>query len=316
MSLSRAWRMLFRRDATMKSVYLLLSLSLFALLMVGCASSEQSVSSAPTPDLEATVEAMLEEKLEALATPIQNTSNESTSVLSESLGALPTLTPTPTSIPPAPTATAVPVTKVPVVQVEVAKAAPTAAPKAVAMMPTATPVPPAAMRVIPTPTPAPVSTPKSQGLAPLTDTVTVATILSDFWTDPEAATTKYSNQTFRVSGRVDQGVYMPPYSPPTNQELDLAIDIQGPGSLPILDFVKCKVLDESFNSYDYNGKEVIVSGTFDKWEISQESPSRIVVLSPCTLTPEFIPTPTPTPTPKQLLQAFQECRIGVKKSEL
>ena len=83
----------------MKSVYLLLGLSLIVLLMLGCSSTEQPVPSAPIPDLEATIEAILEEKLAALATPVQNTSNESTSVLTESLGELPTLTPTPTQLP-------------------------------------------------------------------------------------------------------------------------------------------------------------------------------------------------------------------------
>ena len=147
----------------MRPVYLLLGLSFIALLMAGCSSSEQPVPSAPTPDLETTVEAIVEEKLAAIATPIQNTSNESTSVLSESLGALPAPTSTPTPIPPTPTATAEPVTKAPVVQVQVAKAAPTAAPIAVVVMPTTAPptptIGPITMKVNPTPTPTPTLTP-------------------------------------------------------------------------------------------------------------------------------------------------------------
>lgn len=47
----------------MKPVYLLLGLSIIALLMVGCSSSEQPVPSVPTHDLEATVEAIVEAKL-------------------------------------------------------------------------------------------------------------------------------------------------------------------------------------------------------------------------------------------------------------
>ena len=55
----------------MRPIYLLLGLSFIALLSAGCSSSEQPVPSAPTPDLEATVEAMVQKELEkTVSTPI------------------------------------------------------------------------------------------------------------------------------------------------------------------------------------------------------------------------------------------------------
>ena len=84
----------------MKPVYLMLGLSFIALLMVGCSSSEQPVPSAPTPDLEATVEARDQKQLDSLKPDPLNSQENTGNILGEALGNIVSeTTPVPVSTP-------------------------------------------------------------------------------------------------------------------------------------------------------------------------------------------------------------------------
>ena len=162
----------------MRPVYLLLGLSFIALLSAGCSSSEQPVPSAPTPDLEATVEAMLEEKLATSSDP---------SIVS--IPSIPKIIEVVTEVEVIKEVIVeVPVEKEVVKEVAVEKIV------EVEKIVVTTPVPPATKRVIaPTPIPATTATtamstptPSSpSSFEPLTDTVTGATIISDFQKNPD-----------------------------------------------------------------------------------------------------------------------------------
>lgn len=198
--------------------------------------------------------------------------SESTSSLSTpSPTPVPSLTPIPTQVPPNPTPL------------------PTAT-----ATPTLTPTPP------PTPTFLLTATPAPQ--VPITGVIGTQTILSEFRSNSSVATAKYINQTFSVSGKVDNLAYSFISRTRNTKDLDLIISNWGTSAgsqmLPIIDFVRCKVSDQSFNADDFDRKEIVVIGTFQEWDTT--GLAHVVILSPCSLVlapTQVPPTATPTATP-------------------